>query len=389
MAAAFASSLTTILRTHPSTTLLVPENKAFESLGLLMTYLLLPEAQSRTALQRVLKHHVLTSVAYTEELEGASAASYTTLEGSSVIISGGNVTSSGPWIADASLKTRNALTQTGVVHELRNGVLLPKSVKVNIGDLVHAAKGTTMASLIQRAGLGKLLNGTLTFKDVDDLDEWRRNHKPPHNSSLYKDVGFPKPGWTLLCPTDTAFKRVNLTALLQDIPALRRLVMQHIIPTPPSQSPTPLAHPLQLSDSATYTTLLSPHSLHGDIVLRATKDEEGLPAFLLGIRGARGTSGETDYARALAFGRTTTSDGKNGGRSGVIQIDTVLEPWVPGWWLAWGSNVAMGFVGGILILIFWAVVAWAWTRHDGEATYEPIGTDVAAEGTGEDSSEEA
>jgi solute carrier family 25 carnitine/acylcarnitine transporter 20/29 len=134
---------------------------------------------------------------------------------------------------------------------------------------------------------------------------------------------------------------------------------------------------LSFQNEATYTTLLSPSSLHGDIIFRKTtkaaieggNDPESV--IILGIHGARGTSGETDFARLLDYGRTTTVD-LAGTRSGVLQIDRVLEPWIPDWWNAWGWAVTGGLFGGVGVVAFWRVIYFFWQRSGDEATYEPL-----------------
>jgi len=102
------------------------------------------------------------------------------------------------------------------------------------------------------------------------------------------------------------------------------------------------------------------------------------PVVLVGIRGARGTSGTTDYARLLSYGRTTTSD-ISGTRSGVVKIDRVLEPWIPDWWHAWGWAAAMGAMGVLGIVAFWTGVVCLFRRGENEATYEPLDTGDAEE----------
>ncbi|KDQ12075.1 hypothetical protein BOTBODRAFT_67731 [Botryobasidium botryosum FD-172 SS1] len=375
LAAVFASTLEQTLRNTPSSTVLVPRNAAFESLGLLTTHLLSPSA--RRDLERVVKHHVIKSVLYNAEL--GVDGTHATLEGSDVRIEGGKVTPSGGWggVARLAAGDGDELTRTGVVHELE-GVLIPRSVKVDVEALVVAAKGSTMAGLVRRAGLGGALNGTLTLDEVEQWDErtagerswWRRNREKKEQVV----------GWTLLCPTDEAFKSVNITRLHEDDWALQRFVRQHIVPTlpPPSaagSSPgsnaapdtnTNTNTPLPFVDEATYSTLLSPTSAHGDIIFRTTDHGQ---TFLLGIKGVNGPGGETEYAKVLSYGRTTVPGTP---RSGVVQIDRVLRPWEEGWWTRWGAPLTGGGAGVILIgLFFWGVV-WLWNRGSGEATYEPL-----------------
>lgn len=387
LASVYASKMKDWIETTPSTSHLVPRNPGFESLGLITSYLLLNSADARKDLRRVLKHHALSRVVYSTDLTNVTTPiEIRTQEGSSIIVESTTpkqlvVRESGLWNRSSVIYPNDQLTRTGVVHELED-VLLPSSVKISIGDLVDAAEGATMKSLIVRAGLGGVLNGTLTMEDIDELDDWKRTHPRPGS---YPKSLTPAPlvGWTLLCPKDSAFSRVNLTRLLNDPEALRSLVLQHIIPVPPSAAISSLAAeiPISYEDKASYTTLLSPSSLHADLVFRVTPSKPGKPVgrpeILVGIHGARGTDGETDFARVLNYGRTTTldvGDEKAGvyARSGVLQIDTVLEPWIPDWWNAWGKPVSGGAVGVVAIVAFWGTVLYFWRRHEDEATYEPL-----------------
>lgn len=405
LAAAYASEMTKKLRSTPSTTIIVPRNNGFEKLGLLTDYLLLSDGDSRKALKKVIQHHMLRGVYYTADLGNDTTRTIPTHEGSSIVVHEAlEIRESGLWNRTTTLVPQNEITQTGVVHEVQD-VLLPESLKVGLEDLARAAGGDTMITLIKRAGLGKLLNGTLTMEDIDELDDWKRTHAPRHNrtrSSLKAAPPVPL-GWTLLCPKDSAFNNVNLTRLLNDPEALRALVLQHVIPTPTLSSTASSSldpeFPLSFADDATYNTLLSPNSLRADIVFRVTSKSPNsnapkLPGhgphtdLIVGIKGARGGDGLTDFARVLNFGRTTIPayspsgvdvDGL-GPRSGVLQIDRVLQPWVPDWWNAWGWAVAFGAVGCTLITAFWGTVLFFWHRKSEEATYEPLDGD----GTGED-----
>lgn len=325
---------------------------------------------------------MLRQVLYSADLAEDVTVNVTTHEGSTVIIHHRDVQESGMWNRTAKLVPRDELTKTGVVHELQD-VLVPASLRVSMGDLVRAAGGNTMTTLINRAGLGGLLNGTLTMEDVDELDDWKRTHKRPNQTQFQSKP--PPVGWTLLCPEDGAFKSVNLTRLLNDQEALRTLVLQHIIPMTPSMTPSSLNAELPLSyhDEARYTTLLSPSSLRADLVFRITGKPsvpEPRSEIIVGIHGARGASGEDDFARVINYGRTTVPDAAlSGARSGVLQIDRVLQPWVPGWWDAWGWAVAGGAVGVALITGFWSTVMYFWWRKSEEATYEPLDGEVTGE----------
>jgi solute carrier family 25 carnitine/acylcarnitine transporter 20/29 len=360
LAAVFSTSKAEMLRTTPSTTLLIPRNQAFKRLGLLVSaHFLAPS--SKDDLENVILHHALNSVEYAHSLLTGSQHSFATLEGTDIKIdrlSNGTsfVSSSGGWAGlNAELRTRDLLTQTGVIHELSD-IMIPRSVKLTIGKLVKAAKGITMATLVNKAGFEWVLNGTA-----------------PPEGSPWSDEKFGDAGWTLLCPPDEAFKNYNLTELYSDIPSLQKIVAQHLIPTPPSPKPAFEKdsnsfynnRPLVLDD-ATYSTIRSSSSAYGDIVFQKRSDSK---EYVVGIKGARGTNGQADSARVLSWGRSTTGSGTGG----VIQIDQLLDPYEPTWWFQYGPPSVVGGLGVIFIGGFFYGVRLLWARDTTEATYEPLG----------------
>ncbi|THH06399.1 hypothetical protein EW145_g4115 [Phellinidium pouzarii] len=364
LAAVFSTSLADRLKEKSRTTFLIPENDGFKRLGMLVSAHLL-SASSKSDLESVILHHVLDDVEYAKAFQNGSQRSYATLEGTDVHVNRvGNgtvtVTASGGWAGmNSVVSTRNLLTKTGVVHELSD-VLLPRSFNLTIGKLVKAARGTTMSSMLIRAGMEWILNGTA-----------------PQEGSHWADAGMDGAGWTLLCPTDEAFKGYNLTKLYEDPERLQSIVEQHLIPMSKPLVPSlslldsfQINKPLLLDDSATYTTLRSRESAYGDIVFRQSgADEKGGSGYLVGIKNARGTEGRNDWARVLSWGRTTTS----GGIGGVIQIDAILMPYRPKWWLEYGAPIGVGAVGILLIGLFFLGVRAVWRRDTSEATYEPVG----------------
>lgn len=90
---------------------------------------------------------------------------------------------------------------------------------------------------------------------------------------------------------------------------------------------------------------------------------------MVGIKGARGTDGKADWARVLGWGRTTTGSGTGG----VIQVDQLLMPYHPKWWIEYGPPSFVGAVGVVLICLFFYGVRIVWNRDVTEATYEPMG----------------
>ncbi|EJD52232.1 hypothetical protein AURDEDRAFT_149666 [Auricularia subglabra TFB-10046 SS5] len=361
LASIFSASLETNLGLHPRSTFIIPDNSAFEQLGLVTTYLLLPS--SKSDLEKVMEHHVLDGVFYADELKEGHAQSYRTLEGSDVHLTRRNGTlelsASGGWAGlQGTLATSNLLTSTGVIHELSGSVLLPRSAPVTVAKLAKAAKASTMASLVTRAGFDWVLDGS-----------------PPPPGSPYAAKDLAGAHWVLLAPTDDAFKDVNLTALHEDDYALRALVAQHIVPALP-KAPAPLpGAPLYMGDAAAYTTGLSRDSYYGDVVFREVAPESSnapdgkKPAsrYVVGIRGARGTQALGDWARVTAWGRSTVGGG------GVVQLDAVLVPYAPPWYIKYGQPAALLLVGVGTIAGFWYAVWLVWRRDTTEATYEPIG----------------
>ncbi|KAI6162073.1 hypothetical protein EDD17DRAFT_1776903 [Pisolithus thermaeus] len=297
----------------PRTTFLIPRNSAFKRLGRLVSDHLLA-ASSKADLENVILHHVIDSVRYSKSLVNESQRTFPTLEGSDLQLErtdNGSVfiRASGGWAdMQSALYPQNLLTKTGVIHEVSD-LMIPRTVELNVGKLMKAAKATTMASLITKAG----------------FDWWA-------------DRGLDGASWT----------EFNLTELVGNQEALRSVVSQHLIPTPPLSTsggssavePNNNNRPLPLYDLGTYSTLLTPSSAYGDIVFRTLEDKSD-SEYMVGIKGARGTDGKTDWARVLGWGRTTTGSGTGG----VIQVDRLLVPYHPRWWIEYGPPSFVGAVG--------------------------------------------
>ncbi|KAF8640885.1 hypothetical protein AX17_000533 [Amanita inopinata Kibby_2008] len=362
LAAVFSTSQADTLRKTPRTTLLIPHNSAFKRLGLLVSTHLL-SSSSRQDLENVVLHHAIDGVEYARSLQNGSQHTFATLEGTDIKLDrrkNGSLfaSASGGWSKMKSgLFPRDLLTQTGVIHELSD-LLIPRSVQLTVGKLVKAAKGSTMATLVVKAGFEWILNGTA-----------------PPEGSPWADKALSGVGWTLLCPTDDAFKKYNLDALYADAGALQAIISQHLVPTPTGEVESLLIddddvlnnnRPLPLVDSATYSTLRSASSIYGDVVFRQREEEK---YFVVGIKGARGTDGAADWARVLSWGRSTTG----GGTGGVIQIDQLLMPYHPSWWIEYGAPSVVGAFGVVSICLFFYGVRRVWQRDTTEATYEPVG----------------
>lgn len=357
LAAIFSTSLGDVIKTTPRSTILMPHNKGFERLGMLVSDHLLSSA-GKSDLAHVIMHHVIDGVYYSNSLANVSGKSIPTDDGSDVRLVNSSLMASGGWPGMTSdLHLKNLITETGVVHELSD-VLIPRTVELNVGKLARAAKGSLMTSMLVKAGFDWVLNATA-----------------PPEGSPWAEMGLDGKGWTLLCPSDDAFKHMNMTELLKDKRSLEEIVGQHLIPTPSSPSSTftsaeqakdnDLNRPISLHNDATYSTLLSPNNAFGDIVVRSSVTPGG--PLVLGIKGARGTSAQEDWAVVLSWGRATTGDGVGG----VIAIDRLLTPYHPPWLVEYGQPIGGGILGIALIGSFFWGVRWLWNKET-DATYEPL-----------------
>ncbi|KAJ1301644.1 hypothetical protein OPQ81_008887 [Rhizoctonia solani] len=441
---------------RPATTLLVPVNEAFTARGLAIKWLMMDDVDAKTGLKRVLMHHLVEGVVVGKDLwfEGASGnmvalddgdkgggnkRSWGTVEGSDIrVIKEGNdllIEASGPDESPLPLKVLDTLTLTGALHEV-SGVLWPRSVRVGIRELGLAAGASTMLRLVQRAGFEGIWNGTGI--PVDSIVNIYQPLTPSAKwgnwwSGSGGKVGGKKPQpptwtYTLLCPTDAAFARINLTRLLDDRDALVALVRQHIIPIPVTEesggvgakdsisvgwvdwimsrfippergienllngeyarstsrsrphsnvmstgatvpfdpdAETPL--PLQ-SSTARFGTLQTSHSTYGDVVFAHTGDH----TWSVSIKGTDDWSGVKAWGKTIGVmpGVVGFLAGDSPLTGGVVQIDRVLEPYSPPWWREWIAALGVGAGGVAAIGLMFSGVVWVWKRDAQEATYE-------------------
>ncbi|KAG8757698.1 hypothetical protein FRC14_001647 [Serendipita sp. 396] len=344
-------------------------------------------------IENSLIYFISHSIEYISALRNGTDRTFRTIEGTDVGVSRQDnddrgvdvvVTGSGGWDglhAKLDLNSKaNTLTETGVLHQI-DTLMIPRSVQITLGNLVRAAGGGTMASLVTRAGLEWVLNGTA----------------PPEDSEYAKlGEGI---GWTLLVPRDEAWKEVNLTALWEDPKAVRNLVTQHLIPTfPPSKDDKKDRNkggkkprdrlgalvdadennmPLNMNGE-THVTARSSFSSYGQISFHDKGDH-----YVVGITGARGTKAEEDWAKVMVWGRSTVSTGKRGqysAKGGVIKIDRVLQPYTPKWWIQYGPPAAGVSAVVLTIVALGFTVRWLYKRRESEPTYEPVGRDEEEDG---------
>ncbi|EUC63999.1 carnitine/acyl carnitine carrier protein, putative [Rhizoctonia solani AG-3 Rhs1AP] len=445
---------------HPATTLLVPVNEAFAARGLATKWLMMDDIEAQTGLKRVLMHHIIEGVVVGKDLwfeadanmatldEGGNGngkkKSWGTVEGSDVrVLKEGDsvlIEASGPDESPIPLTVLNTLTLTGALHEV-SGVLWPRSVRVGIRELGLAADASTMLRLVQRAGFEGIWNGTgipvesvvNVYPSLTPSAKWSNGWFGGSGSGGSKKPPAPKWTYTLLCPTDAAFARINLTRLLDDHEALVALVRQHIVPIPLAErdsgvgakdstsvswadwflsrfiqpergienllngeyaqaSPRVRLHsnvvstgatvplepdaetplPLQ-SSTARFGTLQTSHSTYGDIVFAHTGDR----GWAVTVKGAEEWAGVKAWGKTVGVtpGAASVYAGESPLTGGVVQIDRVLEPYSPSWWREWVPALGVGAAGVASIgMLFWGVV-WVWKRDVQEATYEPTNGD--------------
>jgi solute carrier family 25 (mitochondrial carnitine/acylcarnitine transporter), member 20/29 len=204
-------------------------------------------------------------------------------------------------------------------------------VNITVGKLMKGSKLSTMEDLIRRANMTWVLG----------------------------DSNLAGTGYTVLCPTDKAFTRVNLTRYLNDPFELYSLVSQHIIlPSSISHSSAgPSAEedesfPIGIKEDKAFKTVLSQTKndkyRNGDLTFRFW---EG--TWMVGIKGARGSK-ETDGAKIIAHGRTNPR--VVGG--GVFEIDNVLQPYQPSFFWRFGIVI----LWTMIILIAIALGGWGLWR---------------------------
>lgn len=426
VAAVFSAQADKEVKKTPAITYLVPRNEAFAALGLAMQYFLLDQTRSRSELRSLVEYHAIDQIVYMEDFASGSVR-YPTLD-SSPIWAGRNDNGTvevrrGTEGRNARILESDILTSTGVLHEI-DQVELPPTLDLTIGKLMKGAKVDTMTSLVQMAGYAWILNATSpTYEQQaafeNDREDFATMGKFPHKRKHNKDKKKHKKrhelfqdwnqSYVILCPTDNAFTRVNLTYYYSNPDALKALVQLHIIPAPanqvlPGNNINQL--PLAIRDAAAFSTLLDSDvggvSKFGKLAFRKVKTKEEESVFftgdvdgrnlgwIVGVADTRGTDGQKHSANLLAFGRESLSVERNKaavqttmrkrpkggdkgnrdgawdsrGLGGVLTIDAVLGPYEPGWFYRWGWIALSSFLVG-LILASMGFGIWMWWHRDG------------------------
>jgi uncharacterized surface protein with fasciclin (FAS1) repeats len=386
VASVYAASLDKVLARQPAVTYLVPDNTAFTSLGLVMSYLLLPVA--RAELRSLIRYHAIDEIVYLDDFPVGRSTRYPTLDdGGEIYVdrddshngsSSSSVTVHGPTVGgvasngetrDARIVEGDILTSTGVIHII-DQVELPPELDITIVKLLQGAKANTMVDLIRAANMSWVLEGKqppASFfgedEDEDAVGTTGLGKRRKHPNRVKRKTTTTDRAYTILCPTDKAFSRLNLTYYLSNPPLLSALVQLHIIPTDAFAPLTTDGRPLLLEDEIAYPTLLDDvraggrgssgdnRHFYGTVAFRRWGNE----GWLVGIKSARGTNGQADSAKVVSFGRASPrfleeDDGPSpsseararvsmrrrvgavrlAAGGGVLTIDSVLVPYQPG-----------------------------------------------------------
>jgi solute carrier family 25 carnitine/acylcarnitine transporter 20/29 len=363
-ATSYAAEVDGRIKHAEAVTAFAPTNDAWRRLGLTLSYLLL--ASSRPELKRLLLYHLVNDLVYLDGNVTSSDAYLTLDDGQELFLDRFNRTTAvhGPTLAGfpANGDLRNAsvvptneilLTSTGVLHVI-DQVELPPTLDITLVKLMRGAKATTMLELLKLAGMTWVLDGTAP--PTNDGEQQEEEFAIAGKRKRMQKRLFARDSYTILCPSDKAFSRLNLTHYRADLPALRELLELHVIRSPPPsfgaiKDPSRFpgeGQPLALEDEASFETLLSSHNKYGDVAFRSF----GGDAYVVGVKGARGANGIDDWASVTGFGRATprfvfdddsvtvaevaVGQPRMVFGGGVLAIDAVLTPYRPGWWIRWG-----------------------------------------------------
>ena len=240
------------------------------------------------------------------------------------------------------------ITDTGVVHAVSD-VQLPPTVPMTLSKLARGAPTQKMLSLIHAAGFDWVWNSSLTIQ----ADRKCKQQK-----------------LIVLLPEDRAFAKLNISVYEANPESLRALVALHILVMDEchSRKRTDEHLPLPLFDEMVHSTMLDKRlggsSAFGRLAFRRTSaSSKKQLGYMVGIKGARSTVGKEHAANVLDLGHAVLHETLADGHvvpGGVLTIDTVLEPFEPGWLLRWNWTWKVCL---LLVLVSGACVTRAYTRH--------------------------
>lgn len=323
VATIYATGSRDIINNAKGITLFAPSNAAFERLGLVTKYLLLPEEQSKKKLQTLLAFHATKEIFYTDNMR-VGAVNSQTLAGADITVNkteDGEILLRGIGAKDGSDRSTIAkvfdadnLVSNGVMHKI-DRVEMPHNIQISVNDILKGVESSTFLAIMQHANLSDVLE--------DDRD------------------------YTILAPTDRAWSRINLTALLTDHERLQRVARLHVLKSPIKKGNSDSL----LGDDREYPTLLSDDDKIG---VRQVSDSY----YVLDVKGSWGGDGSS--SRVLGYGQTSSG-------GGVIQLEEVLIPkdepsLSPHKGLKWWHIllIVLGAIVGLILLAAIAFFAWKW-----------------------------
>lgn len=307
------------VRNASSMTYLMPCDESFEAMGIVAKYLM--QTKSRD-LQHVLAYHALPGLWYSDQLSSSwktipsweNSAQSLRRESHSVSVR-----------SDASEKViatqADILTNTGVIHVLPR-LRIPPSVSISLHKLAQVSPARRMMQLIDEAGFQWVWNTTYHMKAKGDCGRQKV---------------------VLLLPSDEAFSRINMTEYARSTALLQALVAQHILLVDDCDTPQDEQYdfPLSLKDEDQHPSLLDKSvggtSRFGALALRHLEgSSDSHVGYVIGIKNARHVHNRHHAAQITDFGRVSpVTSSKNVVPGGILLLDTVLEPYSPGWLRRW------------------------------------------------------
>ncbi|CEG80981.1 hypothetical protein RMATCC62417_15239 [Rhizopus microsporus] len=277
IATLYVSEVVEEIKSTPGITLFAPTNDAFKELGLVAKYLV--HFSAKPQLQSVLRYHAAKKLLYEEDMK-SKTHEVSTLANSTLRISPDDQTIHVGRPDDSStaaiVNKPNILVSNGVIHKISK-VQIPSDVHITNQQVLVGIEANTLMTILEKA---ELLN--LTQQD----------------------------NTVILAPTDKAFTRLDVQALLEDPYQLERIAKMHMIPATwqdewtshESSTVTKLKKLLSFE----YPTLLS---LADRVIVQQTEKEE----WMVQVKDSN------QQAQILGFGRTSAN-------GGIILIDNVLMP---------------------------------------------------------------
>lgn len=345
-----------VFRRMPQRTYLGPTDSAFESTGLVAKYLLHGHTDDLAA---VLDYHALPGVWYSSDVP-TSWTPVTSVHGDDVELCRDKrgiyvrTNATGPM----RVSQADVLTDTGVLHTV-DRLSLPSSVTISLEKLAHGSPTRRMMAILAQAGFDWVWRDKLPLEARGRCGRQRL---------------------VLLLPNDAAFARINLTEYERNPAMLRALAALHILLVDDCEpvKRQSLDLPLTLADEGHYYSLLDRHqggsSTYGALALRYTGHDSKNPlGYMIGVKGARTKEGQQHAARVIDFGRTnlpTQSGSVIAG--GILTIDTVLEPYEPGWLDRWTWLWQLVLVLLLVLGIVFTYHLRAWRQEYTRLRSEPL-----------------